>query len=149
MRAAVAASAELKAVPSNLQPLLAAAADEQKPKSFNGCLRTTNQSDQPECATGDTASTTTVALIGDSHAAMWNPAFQQLAGQRPWRLEMMAKAACPILDLPITNAYSHREDTECEQWRGQILARLRAEHPRLIMVGLWRAYGAISRVDAL
>ena len=30
----------------------------------------------------------------------------------------------------------------CEQWRGQIIARLRAEHPRLVVVSMWRGYGA-------
>ena len=114
---------------------------------FNGCLRSPFQSGQPECATGDTASTTTVALVGDSHAAMWNPAFQQIATQRRWRLEMLAKGACPLMDLPITNhlfsgLVEHFE--HCDQWRGQILARLRDEHPRLIVMGLWRGYGAGS-----
>ena len=85
---------------------------------------------QPECATGDTASTTTVALVGDSNAAMWSPAFQQVAAQRHWRLETLAKAGCPLLDLPIIKARLQREYTECEQWRGQIIARLQAEHPR-------------------
>ena len=51
---------------------------------------------QPECATGDTASATTVALVGDSHAAMWSPAFQQVAAQRHWRLETLTKAGCPL-----------------------------------------------------
>ena len=97
---------------------------------------------QPECATGDTASTTTVALVGDSNAAMWNPAFQQVAEQRRWRLEMLTKAGCPLMDLPITSPLLHREYTECEQWRGQIIARLRAEHPRLVVVSMWRRYGA-------
>ena len=108
VQAAVAASADLKAVPSNLDPPLADAEAEQKACSFNGCLRTPFQGGQPECATGDTASTTTVALVGDSHAAMWNPAFQQIAAQRHWRLEMLAKAACPLLDLPITNPFRRR-----------------------------------------
>ena len=92
VQAAVAASAELKAVPSNLEP--AACATRQPNLSamlFNGCLRTPFQGGQPECATGDTASTTTVALVGDSHAAMWNPAFQQIAAQRRWRLEMLSQ----------------------------------------------------------
>ena len=31
---------------------------------------------------------------------------------------------------------------KCEQWRGQIIARLRTEHPRLVVVSMWRAYGA-------
>ncbi len=74
----------------------------------NGCMRMLSQVGQPECATGDTASTTTVALVGDSHAAMWNPAFQQIAAQRHWRLETLAKAACPLMDLPITNPFRRR-----------------------------------------
>jgi hypothetical protein len=147
VQAAVAASAELKAVPSNLDPPLADAAAEQKAYLFNGCLRTPFQGGQPECATGDTASPTTVALLGDSHAAMWTPAFQQVAEQRHWRLELLSKGACPPMDLPITNHLFSRlvEHFEhCEQWRGQIMARLRAEHPRLIVLSMWRGYGAGS-----
>ena len=104
VQAAVAASAELKAVPSNLDPPLADAAAELKWPCCSERLHAhIYQVGQPECATGDTASTTTVALVGDSHAAMWNPAFQQVAAQRHWRLETLAKAACPLMDLPIAN----------------------------------------------
>jgi peptidoglycan/LPS O-acetylase OafA/YrhL len=145
VQAAVAASADLNAVPSNLQPPLAGASKETKAMLFNGCLREPFQSGQPECAAGDTASKTTVALVGDSHAAMWNPAFQQIAAQRHWRLEMLAKGACPLLDLPIANELFSglvERVEHCEQWRGQVIARLRAEHPRLIVLGLWRGYGA-------
>ncbi|HEY9305636.1 MAG TPA: SGNH hydrolase domain-containing protein, partial [Mycobacterium sp.] len=35
-----------------------------------------------------------------------------------------------------------REYTECEQWRDEITARLQTEHPRLIVVGSGRRYGA-------
>ena len=104
-------------------------------------MRNFLQAGQPECATGDTASTTTVALVGDSTAAMWNPAFQQVAEQRHWRLETLAKAACPLMNLPSANPLRGLA-THCEQWRGQIIARLRAEHPRLIVVSMSRQYGA-------
>ncbi len=83
-----------------------------------------------------------MALVGDSHAAIWNPAFQQIAEQRHWRLEMLSKAGCPVMNLPVTNPQLHREYTECDQWRGQIIARLRAEHPRLVVVSVLRGYGA-------
>jgi peptidoglycan/LPS O-acetylase OafA/YrhL len=146
IQAAVASSADLKAVPSNLNPPLADAAGELGAMMFDGCLRLPVQSGQPECATGDTASKTTVALIGDSHASMWIPAFQQIGTQRPWRLETMAKAACPMMDLPISkNPIASRvlEYIErCEEWRGQIIARLRAEHPQLIVVSVFRGYTA-------
>jgi hypothetical protein len=107
----------------------------------NGCMRSAWQVTQPDCATGDTASTTTVAVVGDSQGAMWNPAFRQAAEQRNWRLEMLTKAGCPLMDLPIASAQLHREYTECEQWRGQVFGRLRAEHPRLVVVSMVRLYG--------
>ena len=141
VQAAVAASVGLKAVPSNLAPPLASVATEVKSLYLHGCLRNLFQVGQPECATGDTASTTTVALVGDSHAAMWYPAFQQIAAQRHWRLETMTKAACPMLDLPTINTAVDREYTECDQWRGQITARLQAEHPRLVVLSVTRGYG--------
>ena len=145
VQAAVAASAELKAVPSNLNPPLARRGSRTQGHVVQRLPAQAFPSGQPECATGDTASTTTVALVGDSHAAMWNPAFQQIAAQRHWRLETLAKGACPLMDLPIANhlfsgLVEHFE--HCEQWRGQIMARLRAEHPRLVVVSMWRGYGA-------
>jgi hypothetical protein len=144
VQAAVAASADLQAVPSNLQPPLARAADEQKQSSFDGCLRTPYQTGHPECAAGDVSSPMRVALFGDSHAAMWNPAFQQLAAVRHWRLEMLAKGACPPVDVR-ADTFFHRlleQSQHCQQWRTEILARLRAERPQLVVVSMWRAYGS-------
>ncbi|MFG1930770.1 acyltransferase family protein [Mycobacterium sp. NPDC048908] len=147
VQTAVAASADLKAVPSNLSPPLADAGGEVGSMLFNGCLRAPLQSGQPECAMGDTASKTTVAIVGDSHASMWIPALQQIGTQRPWRMEAMAKAACPMMDLPIANPLVSRlveYVQRCEQWRGQIIERLRAEHPKLVMVSVFRSYTATN-----
>jgi peptidoglycan/LPS O-acetylase OafA/YrhL len=142
VQAAVAASVDLKAVPSNLKPPLGEAAADQNGILYGGCMRLAKESGQPECAMGDTGSSTTVALVGDSHAAMWTPAFQQLAAQRHWRLEMMAKAGCPLLDLPIAKYLNGIVEyfRHCEQWRTEILARLRAERPQLIVVGMSREH---------
>jgi peptidoglycan/LPS O-acetylase OafA/YrhL len=140
VQAAVAASVDLKAVPSNLNPQLADVAAEFTPRSLNGCLRNAWQAGQPECATGDTASTTTVALIGDSNAGMWTAALQPIADQRHWRLETLIKGNCPLLDLPMLNPVLGREYTECDQWRRETIARLRAEQPRLVVLGMLRQY---------
>ena len=141
VQGAITASANLKAVPSNLNPALAEAAAEGNALLLNGCLRYLSQRGQPECASGDTASTTTVALFGDSHAAMWNPALLQIANQRHWRLEVMARTVCAPMDLPFFSPELHRRFIECDQWRTQILARLRAEKPRLVVIGMSRRYG--------
>jgi peptidoglycan/LPS O-acetylase OafA/YrhL len=144
VREAVAASVDLKAVPSNLDPSFADLQAEQQAYMGKGCLRTPTQGGQPECATGDTASPTTVAVVGDSHAAIWNPAFQRAAANRHWRLETLAKAACPLMPLRVTNSFRPLVELleHCEQWRVEIMARLRAEHPRLVVVSAFRGYGA-------
>jgi hypothetical protein len=63
---------------------------------------------RPPCVSGDPSSGTTVALAGDSHAAMWSPAFGSLAEQRHWRLETLTKVTCPPLDLPLPGPGVHR-----------------------------------------
>jgi peptidoglycan/LPS O-acetylase OafA/YrhL len=142
VRDAVAVSAGLRAVPSNLNPPVAQAPADKAAVFVNGCTRSWRDVGQSECATGDTASPTTVALVGDSHAAMWNPAFAQVAEQRHWRLETMAKVTCPLQDLPIVSPYLGRRYTECEQWRSQIMDRVQAEHPRLVVLSMSRRYAA-------
>nr|WP_234818058.1 acyltransferase family protein [Mycolicibacterium sphagni] len=144
VQTALVASAGIQSVPSNLVPPLANAALEDKDVYLRGCMRDFLETGHPECASGDTASATTVALIGDSHAAMWNPAFQQLAALRHWRVETLAKTGCPLLDLPISSPLLHREYTECEQWRTEIINRLRTEHPRLVVLSMWRGYGSVG-----
>lgn len=135
-QAAVAASAYLKAVPSNLDPSLVRV-HEKAPGELKDCILNLLQVHQPECATGDTSSKTTVALVGDSNAFTWNPALRRIAEQRHWRLEVLTKGACPILDLPF-KIFLQRKYTECEQWRGQTIARLQRERPRLVVLGMLR-----------
>ena len=140
VRAAVAGAANLKAVPSNLEPRLT----DTTPKigvTGESCMRSFLETGQPECATGDTDSTTTVALIGDSNAVMWNPAMELSAQRWHWRLETLAKASCPVLDLPIILPIAGRPYTECEKWRTEIIDRLQAEHPKLVVLSILRRYG--------
>ncbi|OBF24304.1 acyltransferase [Mycobacterium kubicae] len=142
-RDAVAAAAGLRAVPSNLDPPLARAPADKAAVFVNGCMRSWRDLGQSECATADRSSPTTVALVGDSHAAMWDPALQQVAEQRHWRLETMAKVTCPPLqDLPIVSPYLGRRYTECEQWRTEVMGRLQAERPRLVVLSMSRRYHA-------
>lgn len=150
-REMLAAAAGQHAVPSNLNPSLAAAPADKAAVFVNGCMRSWRDVGQSECASvkgdvkgdlKDGVTPTTVALIGDSHAAMWDPALQQVAEQRHWRLETMAKVTCPFLDIPIVSPYLGRKYTECEQWRGEIVSRLAAERPRLVVLSMSRRYHA-------
>jgi hypothetical protein len=45
-----------------------------------------------------------------------------------------------MLDLPMYSPYLGRDYTECTTWRGQILGRLRAERPAVIVLDMGRRY---------
>ena len=138
--AAVAKSTAPRPVPANLTPALNAIA---KPEVFvNGCVLSWRDVRQPDCVSGDAGSPTRVALVGDSHAAMWQPVLEPIAHERHWRLETMSKVLCPLMDLPINSPYLGRKFTECEQWRGDVMARLEKERPALIVLDMSRRYGA-------
>jgi peptidoglycan/LPS O-acetylase OafA/YrhL len=143
VRTAVAASAGVQAVPSNLAPPLARASADIALPFQNGCNRGFTASSQPPCVFGDPAGTSTVALVGDSHAAAWFPAVEPVVQQRHARLDVLAKSTCPfLLDLPIRSPYLGREFTECEQWRTTVLGRLQADRPSLVLLAMSRRYGA-------
>jgi hypothetical protein len=140
VQAAVAAAAGVQALPSNLSPPLAEAPAAKPAVFVNGCVRSWLGTGQDECASGNLEAGRTMALVGDSHAAMWQPGLETVAAQQGWRLETTAKVLCPLLDLPTQSPYLGREYTECHQWRTEILDRLRAERPALIVVDMDRLY---------
>ncbi|TDH49107.1 acyltransferase [Mycobacterium eburneum] len=140
IQAAVTSSAAPRSVPSNLSPPLADAAADKPAVFVDGCLRSWLDVGHGECASGDPASPTRVVLVGDSHAAMWDPALQSVAERRGWRLETLTKVTCPLLDLPIVSPYLGRPYRECEQWRAEMMARLAAEHPQLVVLTMSRRY---------
>ncbi|WP_100498121.1 acyltransferase family protein [Geodermatophilus chilensis] len=141
VQAAVAGSVEIQAVPSNLTPPLAGAAADRPAPFRDGCVLTWTAVGVDTCTYGATEARTTVTLIGDSHAAQWEPALEQVAQQRQWRLETLGKVTCPLLDLPITSPYLGRRYTECEQWRSQVLDRIHADPPAVVVLGMTRRYG--------
>lgn len=140
VRAAIAGAAQTQAVPSNLSPSLADASSAKPDVFINGCVRSWLGTGQDECASGDLAANRTMVLVGDSHAAMWQPGMETVATEQGWRLETMAKVLCPLLELPTHSPYLGREYTECAQWRGEVMARLRARPPELIVLDMVRRY---------
>jgi hypothetical protein len=88
----------------------------------------------PDCVYGDRDGAVTVALVGDSHAAHWFPAIEQIAKERGWRLLVFTKASCVFVDLPIYSPILKRQYTECEAWRPLVVQRLIEAQPSLTIV---------------
>jgi hypothetical protein len=96
--------------------------------------------DAAGCTSGMPASGRTMVLFGDSHAAQWHPALQEMARQRGWRLVSLTKTACPAVDRRLGNRRLGRAYRECDAWRRDALREVRALRPDLVVVASSSAY---------
>jgi hypothetical protein len=130
-RPALDQAAALTRVPSNITPPVAIAKGD-KPRIYReNCVIKEGSADPGNCVYGDPTSTTVIALFGDSHAAQWFPALEQLSLQHQWKLLVYVKSGCPTADVRIRKTYL---DQECVVWRRNVAARLAADHPTLLVM---------------
>src|SRR3954464_1359369 len=74
--ALVAAAKQIKKVPSDLLVPVSGATDDGPEAGWDGCLAEENATQvKDDCVYGDKNGTKTLVLYGDSHAGMWESAF--------------------------------------------------------------------------
>jgi hypothetical protein len=91
-----------------------------------GCHLAPDAVDIIPCPVGNRDATVTLVLWGDSHAAQWFPALEDVAGTAGWKLEPMTKSGCPPADL--------RGVPSCDSWRERAIGRIRSLSPSLVLL---------------
>lgn len=84
------------------------------------------------CTFGDPDGDVDVALIGNSHAAHWLPALQEIAKQRHWRITTYLVKSCTAADLPQffdVKSWS----PGCIHWTRKVAATVAQDHPDLVV----------------
>ena len=135
----VAASDNIRAVPPNLVPPVAEASTAPLsnigfPPASTGCYPTTQESSVPACTFGDLAGTHTMVLYGDSHAAMWFEALDDIATRAHWKLVVLSKGACPAAPLPTNYPQVAQEWVACDQWHRFAINRINRIDPNLLII---------------
>jgi peptidoglycan/LPS O-acetylase OafA/YrhL len=94
------------------------------------------------CLFGDVAARRTVVLLGDSHAAQWFPAMDELAVREHVRLISWTKSGCPFtLGVHIFLPAIGRDYSECLAWQTAVVRELRSmPRPAMIVVGRTSTY---------
>ncbi|MDA2967387.1 MAG: acyltransferase family protein [Actinomycetota bacterium] len=131
---AVIAGALTDEVPANLQPSLRGATGDKPEIYDNGCHVNLISIEPKICEYGDTTSDFTVALYGDSHAAQWFPALNQIAIDHQWRLIILTKMGCTAIDLITANSLVGPTYPGCRPWREKVLERFVAENVRVVLI---------------
>ncbi len=121
-------------IPENIRSALLWASKDVPPARRDDCQADRLDSSASECIYGDDASTTVVAVFGDSHAAQWLAALDDIGKLKGWRIVSYTKAACPPLDAIVWSEPLHRPYTECNAWLTQAVDRIQALAPALVIV---------------
>ena len=122
-------------VPVDLQPNLLNAAADRPITYVDRCHTQENlaASTKP-CIYGDTTSSTTVVLFGDSHAMSWFPAINQVAKENKWKLLSLTMSACTPADISAYNPGTESLMQNCPIWRSASIKRIIATRPYVVLV---------------
>ncbi|TDA95480.1 acyltransferase family protein [Halomonas marinisediminis] len=97
---------------------------------------------------GNTKSSFSVFLVGDSHAANWIPAMERISQEYGWYVETHTKSGCPVLAEPVTLRGSAYE--ACFRWGDGVLDHLLEENPDVVIFSQSagaRLYQSDSEID--
>jgi peptidoglycan/LPS O-acetylase OafA/YrhL len=118
-------------VPSNLQPDLQHASDDNPSLYADGCEVGFAQTTPHPCFVGNPTGSR-IVLFGDSHAAQWYPALTEFVTGASYQLETDTKSACPSVAVEI--ARNSIDYAACDVWRKNVIANLRADPPALVIL---------------
>ncbi|MDF2573183.1 MAG: acyltransferase [Agromyces sp.] len=95
------------------------------------------------CDFGTRDSTVRVALVGDSHAAQWQPALQRIAEKHDWDLDLYLKTNCAFTSAERGAAYD-----SCAEWSEELQGILAGEEPYDLVLTSFFAENLGLEVDA-
>jgi hypothetical protein len=98
------------------------------------------------CDAGDVNANRVIVLLGDSHAAHWFPALDEIGRRNGWRLVSMTKSACPWVETPVRlerGGYM-QPYPECEVWRRNALDKVANLKPAMVIVASGSRYANVT-----
>jgi hypothetical protein len=133
--AAVAAAASIPKVPSDLAVPVSAAVDDGPEAGWDGCLVDDAASTvQDGCVYGDKQATKTVVLYGDSHAGMWESAFDVAGKRTHTKVVLLAKPACAVPALHFWSETTNSKNTPCDAWHTWAADKIVSLRPDMVVL---------------
>jgi peptidoglycan/LPS O-acetylase OafA/YrhL len=127
-------SSDVDTVPANITPPLDTAELDEPALYDAGCMVDRVSTELKDgCWFGDPDGGQTIVLFGDSHAAQWFPALNQLAEASGWRLLPLVKSNCSVPAAIERDNALERRYTECEEWKERAFAEIEALEPEVVV----------------
>jgi len=124
---------EWSAIPSvkQMRPLATEAIDD-RPAFYDdgsGCQVDDGIAEPKQCDSGDTSSSRTVVIVGDSKMAQWQPTFATMAEREGWHLIQLTKSSCTFADVD----FARENRADCRAWGRTVLQDILDLKPDLVI----------------
>jgi hypothetical protein len=107
----------------------------------DGCHVNYGETESGDCTYGVKGAAKKVVLYGDSHAAQWFPALEQLARENGFELTSLTKSACSSVDSPRADQGAYK-NSECEKWRENSIKRIQKMQPVAVILSSFQHFTA-------
>ena len=87
------------------------------------------------CEFGAAQGKHTVVVMGDSVGLHWFPAFEAVFSEHGWRILVITKSSCPMVDEPVYYPRIKRFFTECAEWRQKAVKAIADIRPDMVLLG--------------
>lgn len=119
---------------------LAAIRDRLTPIYKMGCDDWYESARVKPCVFGEAGAKHTALLVGDSVVMQWFPAVRQTFDRPDWRLVVLTKSSCPMVDASIDYAPAGGVYATCAAWRVGVIQWAAANRPDVVITGSANEY---------
>ncbi len=119
-------SEQIQEVPANLEPPLEQLFQIEKPELYSLGCHVHNLKAPKVCTFGNPESKTSLALIGDSHAAQWFQPIKNIIEKRNWKLVVYIQSGCSLFSA------NYELSKDCQLWNNYVLQQIRIEKFSLV-----------------
>lgn len=103
---------------------------------MHGCDDWYHSSELKPCVYGNENAENTAVLLGDSIGAQWfSTLTHMIKDPEKWKIVVLTKSSCPMVDEPYFYQRIGREYTECADWRNAAIAWLQQRHVQQLFIG--------------
>lgn len=101
----------------------------------HGCDDWYHSAEVKPCIYGREDAENTAVLMGDSIGAQWFSALTHMHEPLEWRIIVLTKSSCPMVDEPFFYTRIRREYTECSDWRNKAIEWLQQQQVDRLFLG--------------
>ena len=124
----VANSEQMQEIPANLEPPFEQLYQMPEPELYALGCHFNNIKKPDVCTFGNPNSKTSIALIGDSHAAQWFQPIKKIIEKRNWKLVTYTQSGCSLFSV----AGGVSED--CQLWNNYVLQQIKINKFSLVIM---------------